>query len=170
MRVLSLLSRRQLVFLGVGGTCFAVQFGVLTALSIVGLDRPLANALGFITSAQLNFLLSSRLTWSDRQTTASGARWVRVASYNATALVSLAVNTAVFEISYQRLGNLGGAAAGVVAGLFVTYAVCDLVIFRKRARHQSGSRARPKPDYQSAHRAVKVVRDQRPSVPSWSAS
>lgn len=170
MRVLSLLSRRQLMFLGVGGTCFAVQYGLLTALAVVGLDRTLANALGFVASAQLNFLLSSRLTWSDRHATASRAAWVRLASYNATALISLAVNTVVFGATYQRLGNLAAAAVGVVAGLCVTYTVCDLIIFRKRARHQSGHRARPKPDYQSAHRAAKVAPEQRPSVPSWSAS
>jgi putative flippase GtrA len=170
MRVLSLLSRRQLMFLGVGGTCFAVQYGLLTALGIVGLDRPLANAVGFVTAAQLNFLLSSRLTWSDRPAAASRSVWVRLASYNATALISLAVNTAVFELTYQRLGNLGGAAAGVLVGMCVTYAVCDLIIFRRRARHQSGRRARPKPDYESAHRATNAAREPRPSVPSWSAS
>jgi putative flippase GtrA len=170
MRVLSLLSRRQLMFLGVGGTCFAVQYGLLTALGILGLDRPLANALGFVTSAQLNYLLSARLTWSDRHATAGRSGWVRLASYNATALISLAVNTAVFEVTYQRLGNLAAAAAGVAAGLCVTYTVCDLIIFRKRARHQSGHRARPRPDYQSAHRAAKAGRQQRPPVPSWSAS
>ena len=167
MRVLSLLSKRQFMFLAVGGTCFAVQYGVLTVLASVGLDRPLANALGFVTSAQLNFLLSSRLTWSDRHATANRGMWIRLASYNATALISLAVNTVVFEIAYQRLGNLAAAAFGVVAGLCVTYTVCDLVIFRKRARHQSGRRARPKPDYQSAHR---VASEQRLSIPSWSAS
>jgi putative flippase GtrA len=170
MRVLTLLSKRQLMFLGVGGTCFAVQYGMLTALATGGLDRPVANALGFVTSAQLNFLLSSRLTWSDRNATARRAPWVRLASYNATALISLAVNTAVFEVTYQRLGNLAAAAVGVVAGLCVTYAVCDLVIFRKRARYQPAHRARPKPEYQSGYGAKTVATDQRPSIPSWSAS
>jgi putative flippase GtrA len=158
------------MFLGVGGTCFAVQYCLLTVLAIGGLSRPLANAVGFIASAQLNFLLSSRLTWSDRHATANRATWARLASYNATALISLAVNTAVFEVAYQRLGNLAAALAGVVAGLCVTYTVCDLVIFRKRARHQSGHRARPKPDYKSMHRAAKLARGERPSLPSWSTS
>ena len=170
MRVRSLLPRRQLLFLGVGGTCFAVQYGLLTALAIGGLYRPLANAFGFFTSAQLNFLLSSRLTWSDRRTKPGRTVWARLASYNATALISLTINTAVFELTYQRLGNLVAAAAGVVAGLCVTYAVCDLVIFRTRAKHQSGRRAVSKPHYQSAHRVTNVARDSRTSIPSWSAS
>jgi putative flippase GtrA len=171
MRVLSLLPRRQLLFLGVGGSCFAVQYGLLTLLATGGLYRPLANALGFLTSAQLNFLLSSRLTWSDRHAVVSRTVWARLASYNATALISLAINTVVFQLAYQRLGNLAAAAAGVVAGLCVTYAVCDRVIFRKRARHQSGHRAAPKPDYQSAHRVTNAAaRDQGSPIPSWSAS
>jgi putative flippase GtrA len=158
------------MFLGVGGTCFAVQYGVLTALASAGLDRPVANAVGFVTSAQLNFLLSSRLTWSDRNAAARRTAWVRLASYNATALISLAVNTVVFGVMYHRLGNLAGAAVGVAAGLCVTYTVCDLVIFRERARHQSGHSARPRPEYQSAHRVKEAAPERQPSIPFWSAS
>jgi putative flippase GtrA len=162
--------RRQLLFLCVGGACFLTQYGLLTAMTAGGVYRPLANALGFAASAQLNFALSARLTWRDRS--ANGQRgtlggrsprqarrafWARLASYNGTALVSLAVNTGVFTIAYHRLGNLAAAALGVVCGMCVTYLVCDLVIFRDRrpkhraAFHLSGRRrhgipARPRHD------------------------
>ena len=61
-----------------------------------GTYRPLANALGFAISAQLNFVLSSRLTWRDRPW-AAPALWAGLACYNGTALISLAVNTAAFS-------------------------------------------------------------------------
>ena len=51
MTVVPLPSLRQLVFLGVGGTCFAVQYGLLTALVTFGPGRPLANDTGFVVSA-----------------------------------------------------------------------------------------------------------------------
>ena len=109
-------------------------------------DRPLANALGFVLSAQLNFVLSSRLTWRDRRTGPAQAPWVRLASYNGTALISLAVNTAAFSLIYRQAGDLAAAAAGVVCGMCVTYLVCDLLIFRERARHARPGRV-------SLHRA-----------------
>lgn len=132
--------RRQLLFVCVGVTCFLAQYSVLTAMSAMGVSRPLANALGFLISAQLNFALSAKLTWRDRPTGAGGTLWARLLSYNATALVSLAVNTAVFTVSYQQVGNLIGAALGVVCGMCVTYLVCDLLIFRERGKPTHAAR------------------------------
>jgi putative flippase GtrA len=130
------------LFLCVGGACFLTQYAALTAMAAAGMYRPVANALGFAISAQLNFALSARLTWRDRPS--AGGLWARWASYNGTALISLAVNTAVFAIAYRRLGNLPAAAAGVLAGMCVTYLVCDLLIFRDRGKHRpvSGSHRR----------------------------
>lgn len=126
--------RRQLLFVGVGATCFLAQITVLTVLSALGVSRPLGNAFGFVISAQLNFLLSSKLTWRDRPGRNTRTLWARLLSYNATAAVSLAVNTAVFTVAYHQLGNLAAAALGVLCGMCVTYLVCDLLIFRERPR------------------------------------
>jgi putative flippase GtrA len=121
------------LFLSVGAACFLTQYAALTAMTAAGTYRPLANALGFAMSAQLNFALSVRLTWRDRPSAARGL-WARWASYNGTALISLAVNTAVFAAAYRRLGNLPAAAVGVLAGMCVTYLVCDLLIFADRGK------------------------------------
>ena len=57
---------RILKYIAVGVTCFSVQFAALTALIHLALYRPLANSIAFAASAQLNFMLSSKLTWGDR--------------------------------------------------------------------------------------------------------
>ena len=57
---------RVLRYVGVGLTCFSVQFILLTAMIHLGAYRPVANSAAFAVSAQLNFLLSSKLTWGDR--------------------------------------------------------------------------------------------------------
>jgi putative flippase GtrA len=133
--------RRQLLFVCVGASCFLAQYGTLTALSLAGMDRTLANALGFALSAQLNFALSARLTWGDRASTVARALWARLASYNGTALIALGVNTLAFTLAYRRLGNLPAAGLGVLSGMCVTYFVCDRLIFRSRGAlaHVGGS-------------------------------
>ena len=132
--------KRQLLFVSVGATCFLAQYVALTALADAGLSRPLANALGFVLSAQLNFVLSSLLTWRDRRARPSQTLWMRLASYNATALIALAVNTAAFSLVYEHVGNLAAAAFGVVCGMCVTYLVCDLFIFSERPKRASSGR------------------------------
>ena len=133
--------RRQLLFVTVGATCFLTQYAVLSALSRAGVSQPLANAAGFVISAQLNFALSARFTWRDRPAGAARTRLAQLLSYNVTALLSLAVNTAVFTLAYHRLGNLASAALGVVCGMCVTYLVCDLLIFRDRTRRVATAQA-----------------------------
>ena len=154
-------SKRQLLFVCVGATCFLAQYAALTAMVAAGTYRPLADALGFAISAQLNFALSARLTWRDRPT-AARAPWARWASYNGIALISLAVNTAVFTVAYHRLGNLPAAALGVLAGMCVTYLVCDLLIFRDRRtpRTVSGAHRRPRQPARAARPPVATSWDQ----------
>jgi putative flippase GtrA len=160
--------RRQLLFLCVGVTCFLTQYAALTALAAAGTYRPLANALGFAISAQLNFVLSARLTWRDRPTAAARTLWARWASYNGTALISLAVNTAVFTAAYHRIGNLPAAVLGVLCGMCVTYLVCDLLIFRDRSRPQTASRSRRRPLHaESAAPAPVALAWDRPAAPPW---
>src|SRR5229473_5581143 len=96
MRLLSPGRKRILTFAAIGVTCFLVQFALLSIMVRLGVYRPLANAVSFAISAQLNFLLSTRLTWRDRPVAGrrgTGSRWL---AYNATALASLGCNTGVF--------------------------------------------------------------------------
>src|SRR5213078_1846300 len=92
---------RPMRFGFVGGTCAALQLGVLFGLVHLGLERHGANVLAFLLSTQVNFALSSIVTWRDRQPPVSGRATVaaQLASYNAMALVTLLVNQAVFGVA-----------------------------------------------------------------------
>jgi putative flippase GtrA len=119
-------------YLAVGIICFSAQLIILTAMVHLGAYRPLANTAAFAASAQLNFLLSSKLTWRDRPACGwrhTGRRW---AAYNATALLSLTCDSAVFIVSYRATGTTVGAALGVVTAACLTYLVCNRVVFRSR--------------------------------------
>jgi putative flippase GtrA len=124
---------RILKYIAVGVTCFSVQFILLTAMIHLGVYRPIANSAAFAVSAQLNFLLSSRLTWGDRPVSGwrhAGGRW---AAYNGTALASLACDTVVFTGTYRAIGTTAAAAVGVISAAGLTYLVCNRVVFRSRS-------------------------------------
>jgi putative flippase GtrA len=117
-------------FILVGAACFALQLGLLTLLVHLGAYRPVANAIGFATSAQLNFLLNSRMTWRDRPAAGRRGAGVRWLGYNVSALGSLASNTAIFTLSYRAIGTVPAAAFGVIAGTGLVYLICNLLVFR----------------------------------------
>ncbi len=117
-------------FAVVGGTCFLVQFLLLTGLVRAGLYRPVANGLAFAVSAQLNFLLSSMLTWADRPAGSRGRLGARWLAYNATALLALACDSAIFIGTYPILGTTLGAATAVLASTCVVFVICNFVVFR----------------------------------------
>jgi putative flippase GtrA len=134
---------RKLRFLVVGTFCFILQYGLLRALSGAGVTQVLANGVGFVVSAQANFVLSLVFTWSDRthghvpassiskrHLNVNRIRWL---SYNGTAAIALAVNTVVFAAADRVVGALPAALAGVAAGTVVTFLVCDRLIFAGRA-------------------------------------
>ena len=141
MRGLSHGQKRIGIFAAVGAACFGSQLALLTVMVHLGADRPIANAIGFAISAQLNFLLSSKLTWRDRPVSGrrdAGARWL---GYNGTALV-WGVNTAVFTLVYHAIGTTPAAALGVVLGTCIVYLTCNLLVFRG-ARQAPGRSRRP---------------------------
>jgi glycosyltransferase involved in cell wall biosynthesis/putative flippase GtrA len=129
---------RILKYVAVGVTCFSLQFILLTAMVHLGTYRPIANSAAFAVSAQLNFLLSSKLTWGDRPTRGwrhSGGRW---AAYNCTALLSLACDSVVFASVYRSVGTTAAAVIGVITATCLTYLVCNRVVFRPRVVAAAG--------------------------------
>jgi cellulose synthase/poly-beta-1,6-N-acetylglucosamine synthase-like glycosyltransferase/putative flippase GtrA len=123
---------RQLRFIAVGGTCFVFQLTVLFGLIHLGLAQTFSDAIAFFLSAQLNFTLSSLVTWRDRPAANAksiSARWL---AYNGTALLSLGINTAIFVGAHHVVGVLPAAAAGVAGAMTFTYLICNRLVFRSR--------------------------------------
>jgi putative flippase GtrA len=128
--------RRALRFTAVGIVCFSVQYLVLRLFTAAGVQATVADAVGFALSAQLNFTLSSLFTWGDRKgdfSRSPGTRWV---SYNASILLTLAINTGVFQLC-RPLGYLAASALGVLVGSVGNYVLCDIVVFRGRRGAQT---------------------------------
>jgi len=146
-------------FSGVGLTCFAIQAGILLALHEAGTPDTLANAVGFLVSAQVNFLLSTYFTWSDRrlehaQTRSAAARW---ASFQATAALALACNTGVFALASQFTEPVVAAAVGVGVGALLTFLANNYLIFRKRhneTAHRTEPSGEPVDDHRRAPAAL----------------
>ncbi|GAA2292201.1 hypothetical protein GCM10009853_055040 [Glycomyces scopariae] len=137
MRRLRPQAMRLARFSGVGLTCFAIQAGILLALGRTGVPGPIANATGFLASAQVNFLLSTYVTWSDRRLPRAepwARRWL---SFQATVAVSLACNTGVYALASGFLPPVAAAAAGVCAGALLTYLASDHLVFRRRRAAQT---------------------------------
>jgi putative flippase GtrA len=138
---------RLIKFAAVGGTCFLVQFLLLTGLDHLGVFRPLANGISFAISAQFNFILSSALTWGDRPAGSRGRAGARWLAYNGTALVALACDTAVFVLAYHAVGTDAAAVLAVAASTCLVFVICNYVIFREgRGAPQLAETASPEPE------------------------
>lgn len=124
---------RLICFGAVGSTCALFQLVVLSALVHFQLELHLANTLAFILSTQLNFGLSSLITWRDRRppsrSPVTDAR--RLAGYNVLALGSLLINQTVFALALHFASYLLAGLSGILAGMFLTYAVSGRFLFRR---------------------------------------
>jgi putative flippase GtrA len=134
--------RRALRFALVGVLCFGVQYLALRLLVAAGLSATPADAVGFLLSAQLNFTLSMLFTWGDRKKAFTGTQRTRWASFNASVLITLALNTGVFQLC-RPIGDLPASAFGVIVGAVGNYAICDLLVFRTHSRTRTRTTAVP---------------------------
>ena len=74
MSMLMRLVNQRLVRFGiVAGTCTVLQLLLMLGLVALGVDSLVANGIGFVLSAQVNFALSAIFTYRDRQITWSRA-------------------------------------------------------------------------------------------------
>jgi putative flippase GtrA len=121
-------------FGAVGGGCAVVQLLALALLVRLGVELHGANTLAFLLSTQVNFALSSVITWRDRRV---GPGWrvvgKRLAGYNALALGSLAINQLVFSLALFVAYFLVASALGILAGMVLTYVISGRILFRRIA-------------------------------------
>lgn len=124
------LIHRLIRFALVGVTCFLVQLGLLYLLESV-LHLFIADALAFLMSAQLNFVLSQVFTWRDRRNTERLLmRWVK---FNASALLSVtAVNVTVFWLLVEAGMPIWAAMfVANVASTVWTFLMNHFVVFKE---------------------------------------
>lgn len=142
---------RAVRFGAVAASCTLGQLLVLASLTRLGVSEVVANGIGFVLSAQANFVLSAEVTWRDRKphrvgSARTGSRaslraWsARWAKFNVVAIVALAVNELVFTMGvHAGLQLLIASSAGIVAGAALTFTLNNFVTFRDGATRKSVS-------------------------------
>ncbi len=125
---------RPLRFAAVGGSCALVQLALLSLFVQGRVEVYLANTLAFLLSTQVNFVLSSLITWRDRTQPTDHRATVarRLLGYNVTALGSLVINQLAFALALRMLPYLLAAVVGILAGMLLTYLVSGWLLFRPR--------------------------------------
>jgi putative flippase GtrA len=144
-------------FGAVAALCTLLQLLVLASLARLGADTIMANGIGFALSAQVSFVLSARLTWRDRTPRSPhrgcpprstlGARSVRWATFNGTAVVALVVNELIFAAAtHSGIRLIAASFAGIVSGAAVTFTLNNCVTFRGRiAQHAAAAETELRP-------------------------
>ncbi|MDB5186598.1 MAG: GtrA family protein [Candidatus Saccharibacteria bacterium] len=88
---------KRLVQFGlVGALCLLIQILILLFIERF-LPSVIANMIGFIASAQLNFILSYRITWGDSPRKTGRAQAASRLKFNLVVLLSVGINTVVFS-------------------------------------------------------------------------
>src|SRR5579884_2561240 len=119
---------RPLRFITSGAIAAAVQLGLLVAFERLGWGI-MSNAAALAVATQVNFLLSARLTWGDRDH-GSGLfqRWLLYQGSTGTMAV---VNMAVFLVARTWLPAVEASALGILAGAVGNYLSADRMVFRR---------------------------------------
>jgi putative flippase GtrA len=131
---------RPLRFVFTGGLCGLIQLVLFTLLERTGLSTaplPLvANSVAFLLSAQVNFLLSVKLTWGDRKIQQpqrrSGllARWL---TFHGSILGTALLNQLVFLLAHLFLPSLVAVVLGIGVAALANFVLLDRQVFRKGA-------------------------------------
>jgi putative flippase GtrA len=120
---------RPLRFAGTGVAAGGLQLTLLATLTAHGWEVLGANFVAFLVAAQFNFVMSSILTWRDRQVTGSLLRrWIL---FHASIAVMAALNMLVFAVTRDLVPALAASALGIAAGACGNYLAGDRLIFRQ---------------------------------------
>lgn len=123
---------RPLYFLAVGGVCAVVQGGLLVLLTEVGAVGSIGNLVAFAVSGQLNFLLSTVLTWRDSVVSARRARLSRVLRFNAVLAAAALANQLLYLGARSLLPYLLAAAFALGVTTLAKYHLSNRWVFRRR--------------------------------------
>lgn len=124
--------KRVLRFGFVGTLCLLLQIFILLCLERF-IPPVIANAIGFICSAQLNFLLSYRYTWADSvRKNGYHLAWTWL-QFNLVVLLSVSINTAAFYcITHYSFIDTNAVAAimATVISTACTFLLNHLVVLK----------------------------------------
>lgn len=115
-----------------GGLAGLVQIGLLRAFESAGLVPLVANALGFLLAAQVNFIVSQVFTWADRPLNGTlddslGRRWRR---FHAAIAGTAVLNMLVFAAARTLLPDLVASALGICVAAVANFLLADRLVFR----------------------------------------
>ena len=133
---------RLFFFVCVGVTCLILQVLFLNFFRHYT-HVILANVIGFVLSAQVNFVLSYRITWRDSQRHRGRQLVATWARFNCVALGSACINGMAFatlRYTFVTVDELAAVAATFVSTAF-TFAVNHFVVL-KPVRQKNGSTTR----------------------------
>ena len=111
---------RLVCFALVGFICFGAQWCVLVALRAF-IHPALADVVGFVLSAQLNYTLSKRITWGDRP----NVSWSK---YNIVVVLAALANAAVYW-TLRDAGDLVALVCAWFASSALSYLLNDSFVF-----------------------------------------
>ena len=122
---------RLLRFCATGSAAFAAQYFVLHALLRLGVGARPADFVAYVASAQLNFGLSYRLTWSDaprRHGRALAATWL---SFNSVVLVAGLANSLVYGEARKTVADLVALGLAQATSLAISFTLNHFVVMRR---------------------------------------
>jgi putative flippase GtrA len=131
---------RPIKFVAVGSVCLIVQLALLHLLE-PHMSSLLANGLGFLTSAQVNFWLSYYFTWRDRERRKGKRLVLTWLSFMTNVSLGLAINTMVFYLMHHFIGahSIISAISATGCSAVCTYLVNHYGIFGVRKEVQDAS-------------------------------
>jgi len=122
-------------FILVGGVCSGLQIVIMHCFIALGWHEVSANALGFVISTQVNFVLSSLFTWRAQHEAWSwkttSLKWL---TFSLVALFALIVVTKTFTVlryDFER-SSIISSVGGIVLGSIVSIVLHQFVTFRPR--------------------------------------
>lgn len=133
--------RRPAQFAAIGAGCAVIQLGLLIAFTERTNLGSVSNAVAFLISAQLNFVLNGAFTWRDRMHRRPMALAAQVLGFNALTLVAVVFNQAIYLVGLRFAPYLVAGAVGIGATTLAKYFIADRWIFRTR-KHALGATVR----------------------------
>lgn len=119
---------RVLRFAAVGSITAVLQILVLVVLERHGWAALLANAVGFVLSAQVNFALNSAFTWRDRGAlTPLRRRWVL---FHGSIIATALLNQVVFAVAHMFAPLIVASLCGIAVASLGNFVLGDRFVFR----------------------------------------